>query len=135
MSDSLWPHVLYGPPGSSVHGILQARILEWVAIFFSRGSSQPRDWTQVSCTAGRIFTMWAGREAPKSRTWPQCGVGALPPAKERERGVLPMCCGSCHSGHLGVAAAEGGRVWQNMAFWVNASENLLLRLLSLPYFT
>ena len=47
------------PPGSSVHGILQARILEWVAISFSRGSSQPRDRTQVSCIAGRHFTLWA----------------------------------------------------------------------------
>ena len=44
-------------PGSSVHGILQARILEWVAILFFRGSSQPRDRTQVSCTAGRFFTI------------------------------------------------------------------------------
>ena len=44
------------PPGSSVHGILQARILEWVAITFSRGSSWPRDWTQASCIAGRFFT-------------------------------------------------------------------------------
>ena len=40
------------PPGSSVHGICQARILEWVAISFSRGSSQPRDWTQLSCIIG-----------------------------------------------------------------------------------
>ena len=47
------------PPGSFVHGILQARILEWVAISFSRGSSWPRDRTQVSCTAGRFFTNWA----------------------------------------------------------------------------
>ena len=47
------------PPGSSVHGILQARILEWVAISFSRGSSWLRDWTQVSCIAGRFFTIWA----------------------------------------------------------------------------
>ena len=39
-------------PGSSVHGILQSRVLEWVAISFSRGSSWPRDWTQISCTAG-----------------------------------------------------------------------------------
>ena len=45
-------------PGSSVHGILQARILEWVAIPFSRGSYQPRDQTQVSCIAGRFFTIW-----------------------------------------------------------------------------
>ena len=51
------------PPGSSVHEIFQARILEWVAIFFSRGSSQPRDQTQVSCTAGRFFTDRATREA------------------------------------------------------------------------
>ena len=42
-------------PGSSVHGILQARILEWVAISFSRGSSRPRDQTQVFCIAGRRF--------------------------------------------------------------------------------
>ena len=51
------------PPGSSVHGILQARILEWVAISFSRGSSQPRDQTQVSHIAGRRFNLWATREA------------------------------------------------------------------------
>jgi len=44
------------PPGSSIHGILQARILEWVAIPFSRGSSQPRNQTWVSCIAGRFFT-------------------------------------------------------------------------------
>ena len=53
----------YSPQGSSVHGIFQARILEWVVISFSRGSSQPRDWTQVSCIAGRFFTVWVTREA------------------------------------------------------------------------
>jgi len=46
----------YSPPSFSVHGIFQARILEWVAISFSRGSSQPRDQTQVSCIADRFFT-------------------------------------------------------------------------------
>ena len=46
-------------PGFSVHGILQARILEWVSISFSRGSSRPRDQTQVSCITGRWFTNWA----------------------------------------------------------------------------
>ena len=51
------------PPGSSVHGILQARILEWVAYPFSRGLSQPRNWTRVSCIAGRFFTMWTTKEA------------------------------------------------------------------------
>ena len=50
-------------PGSSVHGVLQARILEWVAISFSRGSSQRRDRTRVSCISGRFFTNWATREA------------------------------------------------------------------------
>ena len=51
------------PPGSSVHGILQARVLEWVAISFSRGSSRPRDRTQVSRTAGRRFNLRGTREA------------------------------------------------------------------------
>ena len=50
-------------PGFSIHGILQARVLEWVAISFSKGSSQPRDRTQVSHTAGRCCTIWATREA------------------------------------------------------------------------
>ena len=50
-------------PGSAIYGIFQARVLEWVAISFSRGSSQPRDWTQVSCIVGRRFTIWATREA------------------------------------------------------------------------
>ena len=51
-------------PGSSVHGILHSSILEWGAIPFSRGSSQPRDQTQISCIASRFFTIWATREAP-----------------------------------------------------------------------
>ena len=50
------------PPGSLVHGIFQAWILERVAISFSRGSSQPRDRTQVSRIVGRCFTLWATRE-------------------------------------------------------------------------
>ena len=58
-------------PGSSVHGILQARILEWVAVPVSRGSSQPRNFESgVSCIAGGFFTSWATREALNS---------ALPP--------------------------------------------------------
>ena len=61
VSDSLGPHGLYSPPGSSVHGILQARILEWVAISFSNGSSQTRGRTHVSDT---------GRWIPSCRdTW------------------------------------------------------------------
>ena len=48
--------------GSSIHGIFQARILEWVAISFSWGSSRPRDRTQVFCVSGRLFTIWGTRE-------------------------------------------------------------------------
>ena len=55
----------YSPPGSSVHGILQARVLELVAISFSRGSSWPRDWIQVSRIAGRRFNLWATRAESK----------------------------------------------------------------------
>ena len=63
MSDPLQPHGLdCSLPGSSVHGILQGRILEWVAIPFSRESSQPRDQTQVYI-AGRFFIVSATREA------------------------------------------------------------------------
>ena len=57
-------------PGSFVHGILQARILEWVAVPFSRGSSQTRDQTQISHIAGSFFTIWATSKA-------QNGVGSL----------------------------------------------------------
>ena len=56
------------PPGSSIYGILQARIQEWVAISFPRGSSRPRDWTQVSYIAGRLFNLWPTREAPDLET-------------------------------------------------------------------
>ena len=51
------------PPGSPVHGIILARILEWVAISFSRGSSWPRDRTRVSCIVGRFLTIWTMKEA------------------------------------------------------------------------
>ena len=81
-------------PGSSIHGILQARILEWVAISFSSGSSWPRDRTQVSRIAGRCFNLWAtmaqmvkhhpamqeiqvwslGREDPLRRKWQPTSV-------------------------------------------------------------
>ena len=55
-------------PGSSVHGIFQARILEWVAISFSKRSSRLRDWTRVSRIIGRHFTIWATREVKEYRS-------------------------------------------------------------------
>ena len=64
-------------PGSSVYGILQAWILEWVAISFSRGSFQPRDWTQVSRIVVRRFTVWATREAGAKLGWGNEDNGSL----------------------------------------------------------
>ena len=66
MSDSLQP-VDYSPPSSSIHGILQARIQEWVVISLSRGSSRSRDRTQVSRVAGRCFNLCTTREALKNK--------------------------------------------------------------------
>ena len=69
-ADSDWGHEIKTLPswekslsGSSIHGIFQARVLEWIAISFSRGSSRPRDQTRVSRIAGRRFTIWVTREA------------------------------------------------------------------------
>ena len=64
--------VLWDPMDYTVHGILQARILEWVAVSFSRGSSQPRNQTRVSCIADRFFTSWTTRKALYIQT--QCSL-------------------------------------------------------------
>ena len=99
----------WGLPGSSIHGIFQARILEWLAIPFSRGSSWPRDRTPVSHIVGRHFTIWAtmfplysykknfnmiiGAEAAMS--WPHIkneeNSHALRKAKEKGRRILSHC--------------------------------------------
>ena len=62
----------YSPPGFCVHGILQERILGWIAIPFSRGSSPPRSGTQISCIADRFFTVRAIREAPTKLIMSYC---------------------------------------------------------------
>ena len=67
---------------SVTHGILQAKILEWVAFPFSRGSSQPRDWTQVSHTAGGFFTSWATREAKNTGVVSQTLLQRIFPTQE-----------------------------------------------------
>ena len=69
----------YSPPGSSVHGIFQARILERAAISFSRRPSQPRDWTRVARIVGRCFTVWATREVSIVERKPR-GLQASGPA-------------------------------------------------------
>ena len=65
----LWNPMDCNPPVSSVLGILWARIQEWVAISSSKGSSHPENWSQVSCTVGRFFTIWATREALHPVQW------------------------------------------------------------------
>ena len=66
------------PQGSSLHGVLQVKILEWVAAPFSSGSSWPRDWALVSCIAGGFFTNWATRELQRAdqifANWGRKGV-------------------------------------------------------------
>ena len=67
---TLWDPMNCSLPGSSIYGIVQTRILEWVAISFSRGFSRPRNQTWVSHIAGRLFTTWATREAQYVDMWP-----------------------------------------------------------------
>ena len=78
VSDSFRPHTVAcrAPPST---GLFQARVLEWVAISFSRGSSQPRDQTQVSCIAGRRFTVWATRQAPNRQNPSPTSAKTPPP--------------------------------------------------------
>ena len=77
VSDSLWPQGLYSLPGSSVHGVFQARILQWAAISSSGGSSLSKDWNCISCisfTAGRFFTAepW-GKPSKHKHYYKHCG--------------------------------------------------------------
>ena len=77
MSSSLWPHELYSPSGSSVHGIFLARTMEWVAMPSSRGSSWLRDWTGVSCVSciGRwVLSHWRHLRNPKESWYGIPGV-------------------------------------------------------------
>ena len=73
------------PPGSSLYGILQARVLEWVSISFSRGSFWCRDRTRVSCIPGRHFNLWATREAFGTMDLFQIGKGI------RQGCILSLC--------------------------------------------
>ena len=74
-----------------VHGILQARILEWVAFPFSRGSSQPRNWTGVSCFKGGFFTNWAIREALRASSYFYRDLKGTPCALSCGLGASSLC--------------------------------------------
>ena len=80
----------YSPLGSSVYGILQARILEWVTILFSRRSSWPRDWTLISHNAGGFFVIWAIRE-PFSIKWSLWSFNTVNPG-------MSVSCLKCFDG-------------------------------------
>ena len=84
---------LCNPMDYTVHGILQARILEWAAFPFSRGSSQPRDRTQGSCIAGGFFTSWATREASvlvaQMNLWPGGSEGKVSAYNVGDLGSIP----------------------------------------------
>ena len=86
------------PAGSSVHGILQARVLKQVTIPFSRGSSQPRDWTLISCIAGRFFTVWVTSSWHFTQNWayhpstsplPLVATSMLPVNKPESLALIP----------------------------------------------
>ena len=80
---TLWDPMDCSLPGFSIHGIFQARVLEWVAISFSRVSSWPRDWTWVSRIVGKCITVWATMEViPYGRKWGR----SKEPLGESERG-------------------------------------------------
>ena len=99
----------HSPPGSSAHGILQARILEWVAIPFFRGSSQPRDWNWVSCIAGRFFTLWATREADTAYL-----QGKLIRIKKTFKGSSPLANPNSISGDLSQEFKRYKVFWTKM---------------------
>ena len=88
---TLWDHLDCSPPGSSIHGALQARVLEWVTLPFSRGSSQPRDRTHisyVSCTDRQVLYHWRHLRSP-------CGSKGLPfPALKISKLLLLRICSS-----------------------------------------
>ena len=79
---------LCDPMDHTVHGILLARILEWVAFPLSRGSSQPRDWNQVSHIARGFFTSWATREAQEYWRGSLCLLQRIFPTQESNQGLL-----------------------------------------------
>ena len=98
-------------PGSSFHGIFQARILEWVVISFSRRSFQPRDWAWVSRIVGRCFTIWATREGMMLKLKLQYFGHLIRRADSLEKTLM-----------LGKIEVRRRRGWQGMR-WLNGITN------------
>ena len=91
------------PPDSPVHRFLQARILEWVGVPFSRGSYRPRDWTQISCIEGEFFTLWATLNGTLVQNW--------------ERSIFPKGDKAvyCHPPYLAYMQSTSCK----MPYWMN----------------
>ena len=102
------------------HGILQARILEWAAFPFSRGSSQPRDQTQVSRIAGRFFTNWAIREAPAFTSSQNFTFGTF--ESIRKKITLTLTKYVYHQGYSSCLSSLTGKGWEKK---ISASETNL----------
>ena len=117
---SLYDPMDYSLPGS-VHGILQVRTLEWIAIPFSRGSSRPRDWTHISCIAGRFFTIWATRECSDHKLFPHLDLRWL-----RCEFSVFMCWTSTES-HMAHGARKLKKflkkIPENTSYWVFCSNH------------
>ena len=101
-----------GPPHSSVHGILHARILEWVAMPSSRGSSQPTDQTQVSCIAGGFFTVWATKKVKLSSTGHSSTMG-----KRMKPGRNYIATRSCIPPDFYLSLLLGGSLNLSVSSW------------------
>ena len=105
------------PPGFSVHGILQAQLLEWATIPFFRVSSQPRDWTQVSRIACRFFTRWATRETPRIERNEKSALGGS--VSNQLSGQVESSSGeTC----LRLWNFEGAQGVKNTGFWPQMAE-------------
>ena len=111
MFDSVTPCMDCSLPGSSVHGILQARMLEWVAIPSSRGSSWPRDWTWVSSIAGRFFTLWATREAI-----PPCSIYKCCGWEWQRRKASGGWRGGSHRAQVDVNTVSHNAIWSLLVY-------------------
>ena len=112
---------LCDPMDCTVHGILQARILEWVAFSFSRGSSQPRDWTQFSHIAGRFFTSWATREA-QAVLWRR----AKPSRTNTQKRCLLHYRGMEWISRKSRATWSNRKIWSWSTEWSRAKSNRVL---------
>ena len=130
-------HIDCSLPDSSVHGSLQAGILEWVAMPSSRGFSQPRDETQVSLSAGELFTIWTTREAqeywsgyPITSLANLTDLGVEPGSPALKVDSLPSEVPGKPNVDLCLVLCHFGRIWLFVTPWSIACQALLSMVFS-----